>query len=187
VSENLQLAAIEIVALVFRERDDKENEVLRSDVLIDDAGAAPRAPTFGGSAQFTETAAAGNQVAQMRMRDEKHLQIQDVRFGQKTGDGFLKGRESDEFHRAMVRHWRSVSRGRERQLFQSEKSPLSWHRASGLRSSNFAQGWVGADDLSASRPEKTKELDQTLTAFLAQVKATTVQTKIGKDERGVRR
>jgi len=123
VSENLQLAAIEIVALVFRERDDKENEVLRSDVLIDDAGAAPRAPTFGGSAQFTETAAAGNQVAQMRMRDEKHLQIQDVRFGKKTGDGFLKGRESDEFHRARVRHWRSVSRGRERQLFQSEKIP----------------------------------------------------------------
>jgi hypothetical protein len=31
-------------------------------------------------------------------------------------------------------------------------------------------------------PEKTKELDQTLTAFLTQVKATTVQTKIGKDE-----
>ena len=39
-----------------------------------------------------------------------------------------------------------------------------------------------ANDLSASRPEKTKELDQTLTAFLAQVKATTVQTKMGKDE-----
>jgi len=72
-------------------------------------------------------------------------------------------------------------------FFKAKKSPLSWHRASGLRSSNFAQGWVGADDLSASRPEKTKELDQTLTAFLAQVKATTVQTKIGKDERGVRR
>jgi len=44
-----------------------------------------------------------------------------------------------------------------------------------------------ANDLSAKMPEKTKELDQTLTAFLAQVKATTVQTKIGKDERGVRR
>jgi hypothetical protein len=39
-----------------------------------------------------------------------------------------------------------------------------------------------ANDLSASRPEKTKELDQTLTAFLTQVKATTVQTKMGKDE-----
>ena len=182
MSENLQLAAIEIVALVFRERDDKENEMLRSDVIIDDAGAAPRAPTFGGSAQFTETAAAGNQVAQMRMRDEKHLQIQDVRFGQKTGDGFLKGRESDEFHPARVRHWRSVSRGRERHLFQSEKSPLSGHRASGLRSSDFTQGWVGAHDLSGKRSEKTKELDQALTAFLTEVKATTVQTKIGKDE-----
>ena len=182
MSENLQLAAIEIVALVFRKRDDEENEVLRSDVIIDDAGAAPRAPTFGGSAQFTETAAAGNQVAQMRMRDEKHLQIQDVRFGQKTGDGFLKGRESNEFHRVRVRQWRSVSRGRERHLFQSEKSPLSGHGASGLRSSDFAQGWVGAHDLSGKRSEKTKELDQALTAFLTEVKATTVQTKTGKDE-----
>jgi arylsulfatase A-like enzyme len=39
-----------------------------------------------------------------------------------------------------------------------------------------------AHDLSATLPQKTKELDQTLTAFLAQVNATTVQTKIGKDE-----
>ena len=39
-----------------------------------------------------------------------------------------------------------------------------------------------ANDLSANMPEKTKELDQTLTAFLTQVKAPTVQTKIGKDE-----
>jgi hypothetical protein len=31
-------------------------------------------------------------------------------------------------------------------------------------------------------PEKTKELDQVLTAFIAEVKATTVQTKTGKDE-----
>jgi hypothetical protein len=31
-------------------------------------------------------------------------------------------------------------------------------------------------------PEKTKELDQTLTVFLTQVKATAMQTKIGKDE-----
>jgi hypothetical protein len=39
-----------------------------------------------------------------------------------------------------------------------------------------------ANDLSAKMPEKTKELDQTLTAFLTHVKATTVQTKVGKDE-----
>ncbi len=39
-----------------------------------------------------------------------------------------------------------------------------------------------ANDLSEKMPEKTKELDQTLTAFLTQVKATTVQTKMGKDE-----
>ena len=39
-----------------------------------------------------------------------------------------------------------------------------------------------ANELSAKMPEKTKELDQALTAFLTQVKATTVQTKIGKDE-----
>ena len=39
-----------------------------------------------------------------------------------------------------------------------------------------------ANNLSAKMPEKTAELDKTLTAFLAQVRATTVQTKIGKDE-----
>jgi arylsulfatase A-like enzyme len=39
-----------------------------------------------------------------------------------------------------------------------------------------------ANDLSATMPEKTRELDHTLTAFLAGVKATTIQTKIGKDE-----
>ena len=39
-----------------------------------------------------------------------------------------------------------------------------------------------AHDLSVKMPEKAKELEQTLTTFLAQVKATTVQTKIGKDE-----
>jgi len=43
-------------------------------------------------------------------------------------------------------------------------------------------GSVDRNDLSAKMPEKTKELDQTLTAFLAQVKVTTVQTKMGKDE-----
>ena len=39
-----------------------------------------------------------------------------------------------------------------------------------------------ATDLSAKMPEKTKELDQVLTAFITEVKATTVQTKTGKDE-----
>jgi arylsulfatase A len=39
-----------------------------------------------------------------------------------------------------------------------------------------------ANDLSATMPEKTRELDHTLTAFLAGVKATTIQTKSGKDE-----
>ena len=39
-----------------------------------------------------------------------------------------------------------------------------------------------AHDLSTKMPEKTKELDQALTAFLAQVKATTVQTKMRRDE-----
>ena len=43
-------------------------------------------------------------------------------------------------------------------------------------------GSADRNDLSAKMPEKTKELDQALTAFLAQVKATTVQTKIGKEE-----
>ncbi|MEN9632355.1 MAG: hypothetical protein RL077_759 [Verrucomicrobiota bacterium] len=43
-------------------------------------------------------------------------------------------------------------------------------------------GSADRNDLSAKMPEKTKELDQVLTAFLTEVKATTVQTKIGKDE-----
>ena len=47
---------------------------------------------------------------------------------------------------------------------------------------DFAKDLSEANDLSSKMPEKTKELDQTLTAFLTQVKATTVQTKVGKDE-----
>ena len=39
-----------------------------------------------------------------------------------------------------------------------------------------------ASDLSAKMPEKTKELDQVLTAFITEVKATTLRTEIGKDE-----
>lgn len=39
-----------------------------------------------------------------------------------------------------------------------------------------------AHDLSAQLPDKTRELDQTLTAFLAEVKATTVQTKTSKED-----
>ena len=39
-----------------------------------------------------------------------------------------------------------------------------------------------ASDLPAKIPEKTKELDQVLTAFITEVNATTVQTKTGKDE-----
>ena len=39
-----------------------------------------------------------------------------------------------------------------------------------------------ANNLSAKLPQKTAELDQTLTAFLAQVNATTVQAKKSKDE-----
>ena len=47
---------------------------------------------------------------------------------------------------------------------------------------DFAKDLSEANDLSSKMPEKTKELDQTLTAFLAQVKATTVQTKMRRDE-----
>ena len=47
---------------------------------------------------------------------------------------------------------------------------------------DLSQDLSEAHDLSAKMPEKTREMDQTLTAFLAQVKATTVQTKVGKDE-----
>jgi hypothetical protein len=34
----------------------------------------------------------------------------------------------------------------------------------------------------AKLPEETKELDQVLTSFITEVKATTVQTKMRKDE-----
>ena len=55
-----------------------------------------------------------------------------------------------------------------------------------LDSSSFAGGWrsrAGGLEMGMNKmPEKTKELDQALTAFLTEVKATTVQTKIGKDE-----
>jgi len=43
-------------------------------------------------------------------------------------------------------------------------------------------GSADRNDLSEKRSEKTKELDQALTAFLLQVKATTVQTKIRQDK-----
>ena len=39
-----------------------------------------------------------------------------------------------------------------------------------------------ARDLSGTMPEKTKELDRALTTFLTDVKATTLQTKAGKEE-----
>ena len=47
---------------------------------------------------------------------------------------------------------------------------------------DLAKDLSEANDLSGKMPEKTTELDQTLKAFLTQVKATTVQTKVGKDE-----
>ncbi len=47
---------------------------------------------------------------------------------------------------------------------------------------DLAQDLSEAHDLSAQMPEKTRELDQTLTAFLTEVKATTVQTKTTKDD-----
>ena len=47
---------------------------------------------------------------------------------------------------------------------------------------DFAKDLNEASDLSAKIPEKTKELDQVLTAFITEVNATTVQTKTGKDE-----
>ncbi len=47
---------------------------------------------------------------------------------------------------------------------------------------DFAKDLSEANDLSSKMPEKTKELDQVLTAFITEVKAMTVPTKIGKDE-----
>ncbi len=79
------------------------------------------------------------------------------------------------FHQAHDRNAQSALRWGDWKLVKTWKTGT-------LELFDLSKDLSEANDLSAKMPEKTKELDRTLTAFLAQVKATTVQTKIGKDE-----
>ncbi|MSU49814.1 MAG: sulfatase [Opitutus sp.] len=79
------------------------------------------------------------------------------------------------FHQAYDRNAQSALRWGDFKLVKTWKTGR-------LELFDLSKDLSEANDLSAKMPEKTKELDRTLTAFLTQVKATTVQTKIGKDE-----
>jgi arylsulfatase A-like enzyme len=79
------------------------------------------------------------------------------------------------FHQAVDRNAQSALRWGNLKLVKTWKTGK-------LELFDLANDLSEANDLSAKMPEKTKELDQTLTAFIAEVKATTVQTKTGKDE-----
>ncbi len=79
------------------------------------------------------------------------------------------------FHQAVDRNAQSALRWGDLKLVKTYKTGK-------LELFDLSKDLSEANDLSVKRPEKTRELDQTLTAFLAQVKATTVQTKMGKDQ-----
>ena len=79
------------------------------------------------------------------------------------------------FHQAVDRNAQSALRWGNLKLVKTWKTGK-------LELFDLSKDLSEANELSAKMPEKTKELDQTLTAFLAQVKVMTVQTKIGKDE-----
>ena len=79
------------------------------------------------------------------------------------------------FHQAYDRNAQSALRWGDFKLVKTWKTGK-------LELFDLANDLSEATDLSAKMPEKTKELDQVLTAFITEVKATTVQTKTGKDE-----
>ncbi len=79
------------------------------------------------------------------------------------------------FHQAYDRNAQSALRWGDLKLVKTWKTGK-------LELFDLSKDLSEANDLSTKMPEKTKELDQTLTVFLTHVKATTVQTKIGKDE-----
>jgi arylsulfatase A-like enzyme len=79
------------------------------------------------------------------------------------------------FHQAVDRNAQSALRWGDWKLVKTWKTEK-------LELFDLSKDLSETNDLSAKMPEKTKELDRTLTAFLTEVKATTVQTKIGKDE-----
>ncbi len=79
------------------------------------------------------------------------------------------------FHQALDRTAQSAIRLGDFKLVKTWKSGQ-------LELFDLSKDLSEADNLSAKLPQKTAELDQTLTAFLSQVNATTLQTKKGKDE-----
>ena len=79
------------------------------------------------------------------------------------------------FHQAYDRNAQSAPRWGDFKLVKTWKSGK-------LELFDLSKDLSEAHDLSAKMTEKTKELDQALTAFLAQVKAMTVQTKMRRDE-----
>jgi arylsulfatase A-like enzyme len=79
------------------------------------------------------------------------------------------------FHQAYDRNAQSAIRWGDWKLVKTWKSGK-------LELFDLAQDLSEAQDLSARLPDKTRELDRTLTAFLTQVKATTTQTRKGKDD-----
>ena len=79
------------------------------------------------------------------------------------------------FHQAIDRTPQSALRWGDFKLVKTWKSGQ-------LELFDLSKDLSEANDLSAKLPEKTAELDKTLTAFLSQVNATTIQTKKGKDE-----
>lgn len=79
------------------------------------------------------------------------------------------------FHQAVDRNAQSALRWGDFKLVKTWKTGK-------LELFDLANDLGEANDLSTKMPAKTKELDQVLTAFITEVKATTVQTKIGRDE-----
>ena len=79
------------------------------------------------------------------------------------------------FHQAIDRTPQSALRWADFKLVKTWKSGQ-------LELFDLSKDLSEANDLSAKLPEKAAELDKTLTAFLSQVNATTIQTKKGKDE-----
>lgn len=83
---------------------------MRVDVIVDDTGPSSLASTFSRSTQFAKAAAAGNQIARVRMDGELYLQLQYFRLRQEIGGGSFEGWKPNKFHLYTVRQWRTVSR-----------------------------------------------------------------------------
>jgi arylsulfatase A-like enzyme len=79
------------------------------------------------------------------------------------------------FHQAVDRNAQSALRWGNLKLVKTWKT-------GNLELFDLANDLSEANDLSAKMPAKTKELDQVLTAFITEVKATTVRTQKEKDE-----